>query len=992
MTINSETRVAGPFDGNDSTVSFPFTFKVFDSDEVRVVAETGAVETDLELGTDYAVTLNADQNAAPGGSVVLAAPLATGTRLTLTSALEMLQPVDLTNQGGFYPRVINSALDRLTILLQQLASVVSRTLKFPLSDGPVGDLPGRSVRAGTVLAFDEATGEPVAGPDISSVNGVAGALVAINTVAVNIADVNTVATNIADVNAVGQNIADVNTVADNIAGVNTVADNIADVNTVADNITDLSNFSRVYYGPSATDPTTRRDGSPLQVGDLYFSTVTYAMRAYNGSAWSDSVSGAVTVQNLSGDGVQTQFPLNYAPESEVLTSVFISGVYQQKNTYALGGANGDVLIFNAAPPAGANNIEVVVSSLVPSDDKLRQELASSSGAGLIQHSTSDPDSTQETIASLLDARPSVLNFGAVGDGVAVDDVAIQKMATACDLRQMRYVYIPNWGATYKITAPISIKYPGVRVFGDQGGTYNRGLGKLGWLEGASGLTRFFDLGASRTEGNPADHWQVDGLSFKQETAATARTIDGVSFTMRQNGPDRGAKIRDCSFIGLKDAITVENPDIATVLGTLDVGGCVFQGCDSAINAKGMIFGLRFVGNQCEQNRGASGAGVIRGSINGPVTIADNMLEGQPNVISIDIPGITGNRPHLQSRGNYFEANSGDYVHRFRTSTAQASITIGPNYTQSITATDYVLIEESAGSMYMDVYDDFPVTFKNAPTTLKYGSNILRNRQRAYKVRQVSVTKPTEVVISDFAGLTDVAADHVHVSYEGVSAATLEDTPLGRRYCLNGTTFTTIPLSVAAGDLVAINLLCRAEEVVPGNLVPQVWDAGTTVILREWGSSGIATELAGKWALVSIAFVVSAASSSIRFRFTAPSGTYSTLLAGISAKNQGAFLNNGITGSIITPVTPRLPNPAPYLEGAATYDPPSLADGAAVQTTVGVVGAAVGDFASATFSNSLQGVIISAYVTAAGTVAVRFQNETGAAVDLASGTLRVRVQR
>jgi hypothetical protein len=343
MTINSETRVAGPFDGNDSTVSFPFTFKVFDSDEVRVVAETGAIETDLELGTDYTVVLNADQNAAPGGSVVLAAPLPTGTRLTLTSALEMLQPVDLTNQGGFYPRVINSALDRLTILLQQLASVVSRTLKFPLSDGPVGDLPGRSARAGTVLAFDEATGEPVAGPDISSVNGVAGALVAINT----------------------------------------VSNNIVDVNTVADNIADLSNFSGVYYGPSATDPTTRRDGSPLQVGDLYFNTFTDALRTYNGTAWRESVSGVVTVQNLSGDGVRTQFPLNYAPESEVITHVFIGGAYQQKNTYELGGANGNVLIFNEAPAAGTDNIEVVVSSLTPSDDKLRQELAEPTGGATL---------------------------------------------------------------------------------------------------------------------------------------------------------------------------------------------------------------------------------------------------------------------------------------------------------------------------------------------------------------------------------------------------------------------------------------------------------------------------------------------------------------------------------------------------------------------------------------------------------------------------------
>lgn len=391
MTINSETRVAGPFDGNDSTVSFPFTFKVFDSDEVRVVAETGAVETDLELGTDYTVTLNADQNAAPGGSVVLVAPLATGTRLTLTSALEMLQPVDLTNQGGFYPRVINSALDRLTILLQQLASVVSRTLKFPLSDGPVGDLPGRSARAGTVLAFDEATGEPVAGPDISSVNGVAGALVAVNT----------------------------------------VANNIADVNTVADNITDLSNFSGVYYGPSATDPTTRRDGSTLQVGDLYFNTVFNALRTYNGSVWRGPVTGTVTVQNLSGDGVKTAFLLDYAPESEVITNVFIGGVYQQKNTYALGGANGDVLIFNEAPPVGTNNIEVVVSSLIPSDDKLRQELAASTGAALIGYRSRDVERRLADTFSVADYGAEIGPMGnspeADAQGIADSDPTIDTL-------------------------------------------------------------------------------------------------------------------------------------------------------------------------------------------------------------------------------------------------------------------------------------------------------------------------------------------------------------------------------------------------------------------------------------------------------------------------------------------------------------------------------------------------------------------------------------
>lgn len=79
-----------------------------------------------------------------------------------------------------------------------------------------------------------------------------------------------------------------------------------------------------------------------------------------------------------------------------------------------------------------------------------------------------------------------------------------------------------------------------------------------------------------------------------------------------------------------------------------------------------------------------------------------------------------------------------------------------------------------------------------------------------------------------------------------------------------------------------------------------------------------------------------------------------------------------------------------LRNNATYDPGSLADGAGVTTTVTVTGAALGDFAQASFSLDLQGITVTAWVSAANTVSVRFQNESGGVLDLASGTLRVRV--
>jgi hypothetical protein len=79
-----------------------------------------------------------------------------------------------------------------------------------------------------------------------------------------------------------------------------------------------------------------------------------------------------------------------------------------------------------------------------------------------------------------------------------------------------------------------------------------------------------------------------------------------------------------------------------------------------------------------------------------------------------------------------------------------------------------------------------------------------------------------------------------------------------------------------------------------------------------------------------------------------------------------------------------------LTGSSTYNPAILVDGAGETAIITVTGAVLGDQVMASFSNDLQGVIISAWVSSANTVSVRFQNETGATVDLASGTIRVRV--
>lgn len=138
MTISSTNRKAGPYVGTGLVSAFPFAFKVFSGFDVLVVrSDSDGAETVLTLNSDYTVSLNANQNANPGGTITLPAPLPSGFALTASSALPYLQPTDLTNNGGFYPAVINTALDRLTIFVQQLAESVGRSLKTAIST-PVG--------------------------------------------------------------------------------------------------------------------------------------------------------------------------------------------------------------------------------------------------------------------------------------------------------------------------------------------------------------------------------------------------------------------------------------------------------------------------------------------------------------------------------------------------------------------------------------------------------------------------------------------------------------------------------------------------------------------------------------------------------------------------------------------------------------------------------------------------------------------------------------
>lgn len=79
-----------------------------------------------------------------------------------------------------------------------------------------------------------------------------------------------------------------------------------------------------------------------------------------------------------------------------------------------------------------------------------------------------------------------------------------------------------------------------------------------------------------------------------------------------------------------------------------------------------------------------------------------------------------------------------------------------------------------------------------------------------------------------------------------------------------------------------------------------------------------------------------------------------------------------------------------LFGSGTVDVASLVDAAGATGSITVTGAALGDFAFAAHGVNTSGMSVAAYVQAANTVEVRFQNESGGTLDLASTTLRAVV--
>lgn len=228
------------YTGNGSTTTFPYTFAIFDEDNMEVYIE----DTLQESG--YTVTGVGEDN---GGNVVFDTAPEDGAIVTLYRNVPIERVTDFQEGGAFRPKNINDEFDRQTAFCQQIQEGISRCLQLdvtsPINPSVVIPLVERiydSIDNIDAVADNETNINTVAG-DSTNINAVAGISSSIGMVAGMSGDISTVASNSSNITSVAGNSTNINSVAGNATNINAVAGNATNINSVASNSTNINTVS-----------------------------------------------------------------------------------------------------------------------------------------------------------------------------------------------------------------------------------------------------------------------------------------------------------------------------------------------------------------------------------------------------------------------------------------------------------------------------------------------------------------------------------------------------------------------------------------------------------------------------------------------------------------------------------------------------------------------------------------------------------------------------
>jgi hypothetical protein len=227
-----------------------------------------------------------------------------------------------------------------------------------------------------------------------------------------------------------------------------------------------------------------------------------------------AVSASVVKNDFIGDGVTVAFVLSASPSTILATNIFINGVYQEKDSYAL---SGNTIAFSIAPPLNSS-IEIMTNET---------GVINSGNANDISYTLTAAGATAQTVQTKLEQYISVKDFGAVGDGVADDTAEIQAAIDAVIASGGGMLYIP--AGTYKTTSALTVS-DASKINIQGAGKYitvitrANNTGPILILENASGLTTgngyYFEWGSFKlmyTTPSLTTDTNAIGMSFELGT-------------------------------------------------------------------------------------------------------------------------------------------------------------------------------------------------------------------------------------------------------------------------------------------------------------------------------------------------------------------------------------------------------------------------------------------------------------------------------------------
>ena len=332
MTV-STTIIKSSHNGNGSTTTFAYAFKILqDSDLVVIIRNNSTgTETTKTLTTHYTVSGAGD---ASGGSITFTSGNipANGETVVIRRNVPQTQVIDYIANDPFPAESHEEGLDRATMIAQQVSEEADRSIKLSRTNTMTSTefTVGATDRANKILAFD-GSGEISVTQELGSFKGnwssgtayVARELVK-DTSTNNIIIVNTAHTSsgstplttnansakydlIVDAASATTASSSASTSATNAANSATASANsatasansaTASANSATAAANSFDDFDDRYLGAKSSDPSVDNDGDALITGALYFDTTLGAMKVYTGSTWQTVTVSAANQANI----------------------------------------------------------------------------------------------------------------------------------------------------------------------------------------------------------------------------------------------------------------------------------------------------------------------------------------------------------------------------------------------------------------------------------------------------------------------------------------------------------------------------------------------------------------------------------------------------------------------------------------------------------------------------------------------------------------------